>query len=221
MFGRARTFAIGLAGAAVLTTGCVTKSTFRREMNDRRTETRAERAERLAADSALDAKFTTELASLRQELQTLRTDFGAKITALETGMRFAFPVNFAFDDATVREEDRAALERFAAVAQKFYPGAVITVEGFADPAGSARYNLNLSRRRAENVRQLLVERGLSAESVRPVGYGETRLVVAGAERDEPGAEKNRRVVFVVESHGDATAPRPVAAGELSQTPPQR
>jgi hypothetical protein len=32
-----------------------------------------------------------------------------------------------------------------------------------------------------------------------MGLGEDRQVVKGAERDEPGAQTNRRVVFIVES----------------------
>src|SRR5581483_4747357 len=101
-------------------------------------------------------------------------------------------------------EDRAALDRFVKIAQKYYPGSVITVEGFADPAGSVRYNLDLSRRRAEAVKEYLTSQGLTNE-IRTVGYGKTRLVVPNAWGSEPGAEKNRRVVFVIESKGDTTA----------------
>jgi peptidoglycan-associated lipoprotein len=92
------------------------------------------------------------LASLRTDLQGMRTEFGAKITALEESVEFALPVHFAFDEALVRPEDRAALDRFAQVVQRHYGGAKLTVEGFADPAGSVHYNLDLSRRRADAVR---------------------------------------------------------------------
>src|SRR6185437_10959064 len=102
-----------------------------------------ERTARMAADSSL----STDVASLRKDLDSLRTEFGAKITALESGLQFAMPVHFAFDDATVRDEDHDALDRFAKIAQKYYPGSTITVEGFADPAGSQRYNVKLSERR--------------------------------------------------------------------------
>jgi peptidoglycan-associated lipoprotein len=112
------------------------------------------------------------------------------------------PVHFAFDDATVRAEDEAVLNRFAQVAQKYYPGALITVEGFADPAGSVRYNLDLSRRRAEAVKDYLSSQGLSNE-LKTVGYGKTRLVVPNAWGSETGAEQNRRVVFVIETRGEA------------------
>jgi peptidoglycan-associated lipoprotein len=172
----------------------------------RKPSARETRAERAAADSG----FARDIASLRTDLQALRTEFGAKVAVLENGMRFAFPVNFGYDDATVRDEDRMALERFAQVAQRHYNGAMVTVEGFADPAGSARYNEALSLRRAEAVRDFLAAQGLPADRVRPVGYGETRLVVPGAERSEPGAEKNRRVVFVIEDHGATNAAMPVA-----------
>lgn len=156
-----------------------------------------ERAARLAGDSANAAA----IAALRTDLEAMRRDFGAKIAQVEEGLRFAMPATFAFDDAAVREEDKASLTRFAQVAQKYYPGSTITVEGFADPAGSRGYNLSLSRRRAENVKQFLTEQGLDGSTLRVVGMGETRPVVAGAAKDEPGADRNRRVVFVIESAG--------------------
>ena len=160
----------------------------------------AERQARMAADSAL----TTDVAALRKDLDSLRNEFGAKITALENGLQFALPVHFAFDDATIREEDRPALDRFAKIAQKYYPGSTITVEGFADPAGSTRYNAKLSRRRADAVKSYLGSLGMTGD-IRAVGYGEARQVVPGAEKDQPGAEQNRRVVFVIENKGQATA----------------
>ncbi len=201
-----RTVTAFVLSAGVLT-GCVTKKTFRREMNDRRAEVTAERTARIAADSGLAA----DIASLRTDLQNLRTEFGARITAMEQGMQFAFPVNFAFDDATVQAENQAALTRFAQVAQKYYPGAVITVEGFADPAGTSRYNQQLSARRAESVKTFLTGQGLDASLLKTVGYGENRQVVPGASGDAQGAEMNRRVVFVIETRGSGTAAAPVAS----------
>jgi peptidoglycan-associated lipoprotein len=123
---------------------------------------------------------------------------------MEEGLKFALPVNFAFDDATVRPEDVPALDRFARVVQNYYQGSKITVEGFADPAGTMAYNRALSTRRAEAVRAHLMTAGVNPDLVDAIGYGETRQVVMGAERDDPGAEKNRRVVFVVESRGEPT-----------------
>ncbi|HZF67252.1 MAG TPA: OmpA family protein [Gemmatirosa sp.] len=195
----ARTIAIGFVGATALS-ACATKGYVNRTVD-------REMVARVAADSAQSgdiAALRTDLTALRGELQTLRTEFGARITAMEDAVKFTFPVHFAYDDAAVRAEDQAALDRFASVVQKYYNGAQLTVEGFADPAGSARYNTALSRRRAESVKQYLVGKGLGDEQLKTVGYGEARQVRPGAAGDAPGAELNRRVVFVVETPGAGT-----------------
>ncbi|MBL8962106.1 MAG: OmpA family protein [Gemmatimonadetes bacterium] len=200
-------------------TACATKGFVRRELDSGIT---AERTQRTSADSVINtelaaqgAKVTglaselatlkTDVAALRRDLTTLRTEFGAKITAMENGMKFAFPVTFGFDDATVRDEDRASLDRFVQVVNKYYGGSLVTVEGFADPAGSPRYNLQLSQRRAESVSAYLAQAGITGVSMRAIGMGEVRQVVEGAERDMPGAQANRRVVFVVETKGANSA----------------
>ena len=162
----------------------------------------SERQTRAASDSALSQQLGIvrgDVQQLRSELQTLKTEFGAKISMLEDGLHFMMPVNFAFNDASVRETDRGALTRFANVVTKYYPGSKITIEGFADPAGSPRYNMNLSARRASSVRDFLRTSGLTSNELNAIGYGETRLVAPGASHDQPGAELNRRVVFVVET----------------------
>jgi peptidoglycan-associated lipoprotein len=111
------------------------------------------------------------------------------------------------------------LDRFASVAREFYPGATITVEGFADPAGSQAYNRRLSQRRAESVKSYLVgQGGLSASNLRTAGYGETRLVRPGAAGPGTAGIENRRVTFVVEwtqassSSTASTTTEPGAAG---------
>ena len=200
-------FAVGAVVLPFLSAGCATKGCVRKELAAQRTAIDSviamERTERLAGDSSLRGEFTTQIAQLRADLTSLRDTFNVRITALENGVQFATPVNFAFDDATVREEDKALLDRFAMVVQKYYPGSKITVEGFADPAGTQRYNLRLSQRRADAVKAYLAEKGVTTD-VKTVGYGKTRLVVPGAQKDDPGAEQNRRVVFVIESRPQTT-----------------
>jgi outer membrane protein OmpA-like peptidoglycan-associated protein len=208
---RPHTLAV-LTLVAPIAAACVTKGTFRRELSDQRTALdtaiEQERQARIAGDSTLMSDLTAlrgDLNELRTDLDSLRSEFGAKITALEEGMRFALPVHFAFDDATVRQEDIPVLDRFAQVTQKHYANSMITIEGFADPAGSQSYNKRLSAQRAEAVREYLVGKGIPAEQLKAIGYGEARQVVSGAQQDEPGAEQNRRVVFVIETGGDVQA----------------
>lgn len=187
--------------APVVIQACATKGFVRREVAASRASTdsalMAEQNARIAADNDLSAR----VAALRTEFDSLRTHFGARITAMEDGIRFAMPVTFAYDDATLTQEARPMLERFVRVAAKYYPSSAITVEGFADPAGTEAYNLDLSRRRAENVGRQLMTLGLTTNPIRAVGYGEMRQVVPGAEKYDPGAQTNRRVVFVIESGG--------------------
>jgi peptidoglycan-associated lipoprotein len=196
---------------AMLVTGCATKGALRKAMAEQQTALTAEQTARAAGDSAVRQDVASlrndqealrgELQALRNDLQAMKTDFGAKIVSLESGMQFLLPVNFAFDDATVRQQDQAALSRFAQVAQRYYGASLITVEGFADPAGSQQYNLGLSRRRADAVKRYIVAQGVNPELVKTVGYGESRLVAPGAAGMQMGAESNRRVVFVVETKG--------------------
>ena len=197
----ASTAAIVVFGTFVLT-GCATKGALEDAMDQRQQALEEaieqERSERMAADEEL----ASQLEALRSDLEALRSDFNAEIEAVARGLQFALPVHFAFDEAEVRRSDQAALERFASVVNEHYAGAMVTIEGFADPAGPAAYNRDLAERRAEAVRDRLVEIGVTAE-LRTVGYGEDRLVVPGAAADDPGAEMNRRVVFVIESPAGA------------------
>lgn len=206
-----------VALVAPLAAGCATKGWVQARMdtnyklNIAHTDSSVatEASARKAGDEAVRTDLRAEMASLRKDLDSLRTEFNVKITALANGMQFAMPVNFAFNDATVRPEDQAALARFAQVVNKYYNGSNVTVEGFADPAGTQRYNLRLSQQRADNVKQYLVGQGMTDATLKTIGYGKTRLVVPGAQRDEAGAEKNRRVVFVIETKSDSTQ-KPVA-----------
>ncbi|HEX9107944.1 MAG TPA: OmpA family protein [Longimicrobiales bacterium] len=188
-----------LVFTGLLLGGCATKGALRRAVTDQQAALQSEKAERMAADE----KMGQDITQLRTDLTALRTEFGAKITAMQEGLKFDVPVHFGFDSADLRPEDTAVLDRFASVASKYYPGVAVTVEGFADPAGTVRYNQSLSMRRAQAVQTYL--QGKQLANVRPVGYGKTRLVVPGAAKDAPGAELNRRVVFVIETPAAASA----------------
>lgn len=206
-----------LLGAG-LTSACATKGQLRRVEASNQAALEAERAQRIAAEQELRGTLNAldaDLDALREDLEELRTDFGAQITALEGNLRFAMPIHFGFDDATVEPDAHEALDRFASVVQEHYRGSHVTVEGFADPAGSEAYNRTLSERRAEAVESYLLQRGLSEDHVRTVGYGESRQVVPGAAASTPGAELNRRVVFVIEGPVGSAPVEPQPTGAES------
>lgn len=195
MRGELRTAAVAVMGMLVVSAGCATKGQLRRGLAEQSAALEAERAERVAGDQRL----TADMGELRGELEGLKRDYGTRITMLEDGMRFVVPVHFAFNAAAVRSDAQPVLTRFSEVVRTYYPGAKITIEGFADPAGTAEYNRRLSQQRADAVRQYLVGEGVPAAQLAIVGYGEARPVVPGAWGEEEGAELNRRVVFVVET----------------------
>jgi len=186
-----------LLAAGLVLGGCATKGALRRAVTDQQAALQAAMQSEKAERTAADEKNGQDVAQLRTDLTAMKADFDAKITQVAEGLKFDVPVHFGFDSADLRPEDTAVLDRFASIATKYYPGATVTVEGFADPAGSAAYNKRLSLHRAQAVQQYL--EGKQVALVRPVGYGETRLVVPHAAKDAPGAELNRRVVFVIES----------------------
>jgi peptidoglycan-associated lipoprotein len=188
-------------GVGVAASGCAAKvnqDVYERDMAQIRGDlttldgrVSANRDDIIAMNERLDA--------LQVELEELREDYDVTVTRLESGIRFATPVHFDFDRSEIRPEDTALLDRFAEVVAAYYDGALVTVEGFADPAGSAAYNRELSHRRANAVAAYLQdEGGLFPETMRTVGYGEDRQVIPGAQGPGDAGLENRRVAFVIE-----------------------
>lgn len=93
------------------------------------------------------------------------------------------------------------LERFATVVKQYYPGALVTVEGFTDPAGSVGYNQRLGQRRADAVKEYLATAGgFASDSLKAVSYGKAkqRQVVPWAHGPGQTGEENRRVALVID-----------------------
>ena len=159
-------------------------------------------------------ELSARLDGLTQSLSELRGEFDVTVERLESAVRFYIPVYFGFDKATLRPEDLPVLDRFSRVVTEYYADALLTVEGFTDPAGSVEYNRRLGLRRAEAVRGYLVESGGFQESrVRAVSYGEdvARLVAPGQAGHDAGWE-NRRVALVIEHLGVVSDPAPMTVG---------
>ena len=100
-------------------------------------------------------------------------------------------VYFTTGSAQVLDVSLPALQRFAALLAQ-HPDWKLTIEGHTDNIGSAQYNLDLSTRRAQAVRQVLVGRfGVPAVKLEAKGYGLTRPVESNA--TDQGRAHNRRV----------------------------
>lgn len=100
-------------------------------------------------------------------------------------------VYFTTASAQVLDASMPALERFAALMNQ-HPNWQITVEGHTDNIGSAPYNMDLSSRRADAVRDVLIRRfAVPAAKLQSHGYGLTRPVETNA--TDEGRAHNRRV----------------------------
>lgn len=142
-----------------------------------------------------------QIDAIKQQMQSQFAKYDSQITAMQGRVSIDTVAHFAFNSATLDEQDKPALQDFAATIGKYHPGVLVTVEGFADPAGSRAYNKKLGMQRAEAVRDFLVSNGLSADQVRAVSYGEdsNRQVAKGATRDQ--GRDNRRVSLTVDATG--------------------
>lgn len=102
-------------------------------------------------------------------------------------------VSFDFDKAVIRPQDYAILDQNI-VALKEWGDVDVEVAGHTCSIGTDEYNLGLSQRRAEAVRNYLVSKGVSADRLTVRGYGESRPAFSNATRE--GRSQNRRVELV-------------------------
>jgi peptidoglycan-associated lipoprotein len=103
-------------------------------------------------------------------------------------------VHFDFDRYSLRPEAVRALDEAVRSLQE-NPTLRITVEGHTCNIGTAEYNLALGERRATAVREYLASRGIGADRLQTVSYGEERPKHANAR--EETRRLNRRAALVV------------------------
>ncbi|OEC42052.1 porin [Pseudomonas sp. 1D4] len=112
-------------------------------------------------------------------------------------VRVELDVKFDFDKSKVKEESYGDIKNLADFMNQ-YPATTTTVEGHTDSVGTDAYNQKLSERRANAVREVLVNQyGVGSDRVNAVGYGESRPVADNA--TEAGRAVNRRVEAEVEA----------------------
>ena len=80
---------------------------------------------------------------------------------------------YDFDKATLRPESTASLDKLVTLLNE-NPNVTIELSAHTDYRGSQEYNKRLSQRRAESVVNYLVEHGIAADRLSPVGYGKEK-----------------------------------------------
>lgn len=126
-------------------------------------------------------------------------DLAIKETETEVRIELSGDILFDFDKATLRPAAEPILTRVAEVIRK-YGKPMVRIEGHTDSKGSDDYNLKLSQRRADSVKDwLIANRATGVLTTK--GLGETSPAVPNDKpdgSDDPdGRQKNRRVEIIV------------------------
>ncbi|MGM8910586.1 OmpA family protein [Psychrobacter sp. 1U1] len=103
-------------------------------------------------------------------------------------------INFELDKAMIPEVNKPFLDRAANVVQEV-PNVELVIIGHTDNQASDAYNMELSRDRAEAVKEYLVSKGVDASKLTTKGMGESDPIADNS--TEQGRFRNRRIEFVV------------------------
>jgi outer membrane protein OmpA-like peptidoglycan-associated protein len=128
-----------------------------------------------------DALASSNAAAIQREGDMLAVTFKGDVT---------FDTNSTMVKPGLYQE----LDRVAGIFQR-YPDTLIRIEGHTDSVGSEQLNMDLSQRRADSVKNLLVQRGVASNRMETVGFGESMPVASND--TEAGRQQNRRVEIKV------------------------
>ncbi|GEM_PF-2569209 len=104
-------------------------------------------------------------------------------------------VHFDFNKYNIKPDSYGILDDVASVLQKNAKINKVRVEGHTDAIGSEAYNMKLSQKRADSVKDYLVKKGIDGSRLESVGYGKTRPIADN--KTEAGRAQNRRTEFNV------------------------
>ncbi|HEX5172380.1 MAG TPA: OmpA family protein [Cyclobacteriaceae bacterium] len=104
-------------------------------------------------------------------------------------------IYFDFDKWSFKNESYNELNKLERMMQQ-NQNIKVEIAGHTDAIGTVNYNLFLSRKRAEAVKDFLTKKGIDARRVKAVGYGKSKPLASNDDEKE-GRELNRRVEFLV------------------------
>lgn len=106
-------------------------------------------------------------------------------------------INFKTAEHEVPPERFAALKKGAGFIKQLPPNIVLEVGGHTDTQGTDQTNLPLSQRRANAVKQKLVEYGVRGEALQTRGYGSKKPKAGADNATESGRFFNRRIEYAI------------------------
>jgi outer membrane protein OmpA-like peptidoglycan-associated protein len=155
-------------------------------------------------------KKSLDLKQRELDLEKARQEFQAQQSGRSLSINLSGDVLFDYDKATLKVDAEESLKKVAVVLSQF-PESEVTVEGYTDSKGSKAFNLQLSRERAQAVKDWLVKNGnVLAAHIFTKGLGEEFAIApnTGADgSDNPlGRALNRRVSIIVEKPATTAIP---------------
>ncbi len=120
----------------------------------------------------------------------------ADVELIEDSIKVLFPSNIIYNSGGIAPSSdyEVPLERFALLLKKYFKTNIL-VSGHTDNVGDANKNRELSRVRAMQIKNVLVEKGVSDARLTSWGLGSLSPIADNSTQE--GRNKNRRVEFIV------------------------
>jgi outer membrane protein OmpA-like peptidoglycan-associated protein len=163
-----------------------------RTLEAQRAQQQAAQAQQQAAQAQQQAQQeVTRAQQLEQALAALQ----AQVKQTERGLLLTLgDVLFEFDKATLKPGVMQKLYPLVTFLRE-HPARQVVIEGHTDSIGSEAYNLDLSQRRAQAVRDFLIQNGINADQIVSRGLG--KGVPVASNDTEAGRQLNRRVEITI------------------------
>ncbi len=138
--------------------------------------------------SSVEAKKSSaqsELAIMQQRVVSMEASDAEREILLAFGK-----IEFITETADLVPGAVAGIDLLAEYMKK-YPAKTIVISGHTDNSGSAKFNMTLSQKRADFIRDVLVSKGISEKRISSIGYGQSQPTVSNATGS--GRQENRRI----------------------------
>lgn len=142
-----------------------------------------------------DALMAQSLKQKNAQLENKLTNLEAKQT--DRGLMYSLgSVLFVYGKADLQPGAAKPINQLADF-MKQYPKKTMLIEGNTDSTGSASFNQKLSLKRAEFVKNALIQRGIAASRMKAIGLGQSQPIATNT--TEAGRQKNRRVDVIIQN----------------------
>lgn len=167
-----------------------TREADRRAREATRAQAQAQAARSAASQLEQEAsQLQRQRSQLEQELSRLQAEQTERGLVLTLG-----DVLFDTDEADLKPGANDSLDRLARFMTE-YPERTVLIEGHTDSRGDEQYNADLSQRRADAVRDALLDRAVASARIQTRGLGEG--IPVASNDTSAGRQQNRRVEVII------------------------